>query len=144
MARHFAALAALTAITCFAIPFTVAASHLPLRVEEAPSEDVLLVHYASGQGLGDMPPFSPEGIIVKFAPGVSRAQQYSLAQQYECWIDRSCDAGDFQLVGIPAWMSPQRMVEVFGQHEEIEYAELNYYARLAFVPDDTFYSDQWN
>ena len=91
-----------------------------------------------------MPPFSSDGIIVKFAPGVSTVQQYSIAQQYECWIDRSCDAGDFQLVGIPGWMSPQRMVEVFEQHEEIEYAELNYYARLDFVPDDTFYPYQWN
>ncbi len=36
------------------------------------------------------------------------------------------------------------MVEVFEQHEEVEYAELNHYARLAFVPDDTFYSFQWN
>ncbi len=144
MARSIADLVRLAVITVFAIPFIPAASHLSLRAEETPSEDSLLVHCASGQGPGSMPPLSPDTIIVKYAPSVSTLRRYSLAQQYECRIDRSCDAGDFQLVGIPQWTSPQQMVEVFGQHEEVEYAELNYYARLAFVPDDTFYSYQWN
>ena len=144
MARYIAAVVCLAVITCLAIPFTATSSRLSLHAAEAPSEDVLLVHHASGPGAGDLPGFSPDAIIVKFAPGVSRVQQYSIAQHYACWIDRSCDAGEVQLVGIPGWASPQDMVDIFARDEEVEYAELNHYARLSFVPDDTFYSFQWN
>jgi serine protease len=36
------------------------------------------------------------------------------------------------------------MVNIFQAEDAIDYAEMNFYARITLVPDDTFYSYQWN
>jgi serine protease len=112
--------------------------------QEPPVEEVLQVDYQSGQTPDFVPGFSPHTIIVKFDPNVPEADCLRLAQEQRCWLADSCEVGQFYLVGIPEDTDPLRMVEVFNQLENVEYAELNYYVSVLFVPDDKLYAYQWN
>ncbi len=76
-----------------------------------------------------------------FPPDRSR-----IVQEHGCAIARTSDLGDFHLVRVPASTTAEDMVQLFGQHEHVRYAELNscYYVQATFVPDDKLYSYQWN
>jgi serine protease len=111
--------------------------------EPLPSE-TLQVKYESGQGYGDLPLFRPGEIIVQFDPNVLPTERHRIVQDHGCRITRTSDLGDFHLVCIPATTTPEDMVALFGQHERIRYAELNYCVQAAFVPDDKLYPYQWN
>jgi serine protease len=112
--------------------------------EESPSQDVLRVDYQSGLGMDQLPEFRPGEIIVGFGPNVPDAERRRIAREHQCWIAGSCEVGEFYLIGIPENTSPPQMVEVFAQHENVEYAELNYCVNATFIPDDKLYSYQWN
>lgn len=102
------------------------------------------VNYESGASLANIPPFSPDQIIVKFRPELPSAARLDIVQQSQCSIARFCKPGDFHLVHIPPDEAPETMVESFQAHEAVEYAEPDYYVTSAFVPDDSFFSFQWN
>jgi serine protease len=106
--------------------------------------DELKVNYESGRGQEGLPEFRPGEIIVAFDPNVLLADRHRIVQEHGCWIARTCDLADFHLVGVPESTTPQDMVELFGRHECVRYAELNHYAQTTFVPDDKLYSYQWN
>ncbi len=112
--------------------------------DEPLASGTLLVNYQSGQGYGNLPLSRPGEIIVQFDPNVLPTERHQIVQDHGCRIARTSDLGDFHLVCIPATSTPEDMVAFFGQHERIRYAELNYYVRATFVPDDKLYSYQWN
>ncbi len=111
---------------------------------EPGSSDVVLVNFQSGQAPALVPEFCPDAIIVKFDPNTPDTERLRVLQAHRCWIAGSCDEGDFHLVGIPADTSPWQMIEALTQYESVQYAELNYYVRATFIPDDKLYSYQWN
>jgi serine protease len=115
-----------------------------LAAAEPLSSDVLMVDYQSGQASDVVPEFCPDTIIVKFDPNTPDAECWRILQAHRCWIARSCAAGDFHLVGIPADTSPLQMIEALTPYESVQYAELNYYVHATFIPDDKLYSYQWN
>jgi serine protease len=106
--------------------------------------DTLQVNYESGRGQDGLPEFKPGEIIVGFHPNVLLAERQRIVQECGCWITRTSDLGDFHLVGIPEATAPQDMVDLFGRYRYVRYAELNYYVRATFVPNDKLYSYQWN
>ena len=87
---------------------------------------------------------SPYDIILKFEPDTSGELRAEILGANQCWVVRSCDLGDFQLVRIPQGATPARMIERFQQYPEVVYAEPDYYVSTTFVPDDEFYAFQWN
>jgi len=143
MVRRAIVLTGLFAAACLGIPAARAGDGSAWDGQELP-QDVLQVDYESGQGPEQGLAFSPDAIIVKFNPNVPPMRRCRIAREYECRIDRSCGTGGFHLIGIPEWAIPEDMVAVFEGHEEVEYAELDYQARTAFVPNDRLYSYQWN
>jgi serine protease len=107
-------------------------------------EEELKVDYQSGQSPDSPLGFSADAIIVRFDADLADSERLRITLEHACWIAGLCHVGDFHLVGIPPDVSPQRMVEVFAGHENVEYAELNYYAKATFIPDDKLYPYQWN
>lgn len=86
----------------------------------------------------------PNEIIVKFGEDVSEEDRNAVVRQYGCEVINSCASGDFQLVRIPESETTEEMIDTFEKVQAVEYAELNYYTRISLVPNDTYYSFQWD
>jgi serine protease len=107
-------------------------------------QDALQVDYASGLPTEQVPRFHPRDIIVKFAPDTPPGDCDRIVAEHGCRIVRSCAQEGLHLVRVPDGASPPSVVEGFQQHPDVEYAELDYYATASHVPDDAFFSYQWN
>jgi serine protease len=97
-----------------------------------------------GQLAHESPGHSLDDIIVKFREDVSESDRDLIVGQYGCLILETCEPGRFHRVGIPADSTPEDMVAFLEAEDAVEYAELNHYASIFFVPDDPYYSYQWN
>jgi len=111
--------------------------------------DELREDYESVGITSDEPKWSEREIIVKFKPGVPENDEIAVVQQYGCSVARDCLFAPWpdhklRLVEVPEPMTADEMVGVFADEPLVEYAELNYYATISFVPDDTFFQYQWN
>jgi len=106
--------------------------------------DELRVDYAPIGVASEEPRWSEREIIVKFKPGVSQGDEAAVVQLYGCSVVGSCSVAKLRLIEVPEPMTAEGMVSVFANEPLVEYAELNHYARLSLVPDDTFYQYQWN
>ena len=98
----------------------------------------------SGRSIEGLPLWSPDSIIVKFAPGVTADFQASILSQNLCVIEKSCNPTGIYLVKIPPGGTPEEAVAQLLLYEEIEYAELNYYVYSTYHPNDELFSLQWN
>jgi serine protease len=87
---------------------------------------------------------TPGDIIVKFKEGVDNEGRAAVLDKHRCSILDSCEDADLHRVGIPLDCTPEQMIEMFQAEKAVEYAELNYYASIYFVPDDPYYHYQWN
>jgi len=95
--------------------------------------------------LDPLPRYCPESVIVKFSGDVLEEDRDSILGRYGCLIARTCEPGMFHRVRIPPGEMPERVVGLLEMEDVVEYAELNYFASLYFVPDDPFYAPyQWN
>jgi len=90
------------------------------------------------------PIWSEREIIVKFKSDIPENDKNAVIQIYGCSTAGVCSFTGLRLVRIPESMAVDEMVEIFGNEQIVDYAEVNYYARITFVPDDRFYSYQWN
>ena len=104
----------------------------------------LRVNYESAAGSGNELRFSPSEIIVRFRLDLPDAERLNIVRDNRCALLGSCAPGDFHLIAIPEDETPQHMVERFQADEAVEYAEPDYYVTATFVPDDSFFSFQWN
>jgi serine protease len=109
----------------------------------------LRVDYDSVGITSDEPTWSEREIIVKFKPGVPEGDETAIVHMYGCSVMKTCSFAPWPshtlcLVDVPEPMTADEMVGVFANEPLVEYAELNHYAKLSFVPDDTFYQHQWN
>jgi len=100
--------------------------------------------YGGSLGISQKPKWSEQEIIVKFGSGVTEDHIGAILQQYGCSGADRCSFAGLQLVQVPEYATAREMVEVFASEPTVEYAELDYYARIMFVPDDTFYHYQWH
>jgi serine protease len=112
--------------------------------EEDTDANELRVNYGLRTLDFDLPSCREGEIIVKFHGEVTEDQRYGVAQEHSCTVKNICPPGDLYLLEIPNERTPDEMVEILGQHESVEYAELNYHATASFIPDDTYFSYQWN
>jgi len=90
------------------------------------------------------PAWSQSEIIVKFNENVGQNVRDEALEQHGCLVLRACEYGDIHLVRIPEGTTPEDMVRDFGEHEVVQYAELNYQVHVFFVPDDPYFRYQWN
>ncbi len=111
--------------------------------------DELRVDYDSVGITSEGPSRSGREIIVKFKPDVPKGDETAVVHMYGCSVAKTCSFAPWPshmlcLVDVPEPMMADEMVGVFANEPLVEYAELNHYARLSFVPDDAFYQHQWN
>jgi serine protease len=144
MKRNSGAGASITTAGCVGLLLLLANGVADAQPGEPPPQETLKVDYESGLPPEQPPGFDPTDIIVKFDPNLPHAERERLAAGHGCRISRSCDLAGLHLVRVPEGTSPPSMVEAFQQQPGVEYAELDYYATAAFVPDDTFFSYQWS
>ena len=106
--------------------------------------DELLVDYSLTETSFGPPTWSEREIIVKFKSDIPQDDENAVIRQYGCSTAGKCSFTGLRLVQIPESMTACDMVDLFGKEPIVDYAEFNYYAKISFVPDDTFYHYQWN
>jgi len=90
------------------------------------------------------PSYVANEIIVKFKPGVEENAIKALYQAQGVAEKHRSSQGKFRVLKIIQAKTVLQLVEVFNQHPLVEYAELNYYAYAAMVPNDPLYLYQWH
>jgi serine protease len=90
------------------------------------------------------PAWCQDRIIVKFNEGVTQDARDEVLQQHACRILRTSERGDVHLVKTPEGSNPEDMVRALVAHESVQYAELNHYVHVFFVPDDPYFHYQWD
>lgn len=103
-----------------------------------------MVSAASGQAVRNHRRWVPDEIIVKFEEGLSDKALSDINLRYGGRIAYSSRAGRFHRIKIPQGLTAEQTVEMYRSEPGVEYAELNYYARALFTPDDPMYYLQWN
>jgi len=106
--------------------------------------DELQVDYNSNEITSWPPIRSEQEIIVKFICETPEDDENAVIQLYGCSTAGQCSFTGLRLVRIPESMTAAEMVDVFGKEQIVDYAEINYYARITLIPDDRFYRYQWN
>lgn len=106
--------------------------------------DELEVDYGFGERISVRPLWSERQIIVKFNEDITEETSNAILQHYGCSLVRRCSFANVELLEIPESMTPEEMVDMMGNDPLVDYAELNYYAWISFLPDDTYYSFQWH
>jgi subtilisin family serine protease len=101
------------------------------------------VDYSSNE-ITPQPLWSMQEIIVKFEDDISEDYRNAIIREHGCSAAGRCLFTNLQLVQIPEYLTAAETVDIFQEEETVDYAELNYYARISLVPDDTFYPFQWN
>jgi serine protease len=94
--------------------------------------------------LPERPAHTAGDIIVRFRTDADSQARDALLDKHRCSILRTCDDTDLHRVAIPKDRTPEQMVELFQAEEAVEYAELNPYVSIYFVPNDPYYHYQWN
>ncbi len=89
------------------------------------------------------PDFVPDEIIVKFRDGVKEFKILSILKSPGITDVKSSYNNFFKVVKVnPGSAGP--VISVLKNHPEVKYAEPNYIVRAYSVPNDEFYSLQWN
>ena len=104
----------------------------------------LEVDYNPKEITSSPPMWSEQEIIVKFISDIPEDDESAVIQLYGCSTAGKCSFTGLRLVRIPESMTADEMVEVFGKEQIVDYAEVNYYARITLIPDDRYYQYQWN
>lgn len=91
------------------------------------------------------PRWVPNEIIVKFKNDVSEDKISYINQSHGASVLYTSPFAGFKRLRTPQGKPAKQFVELYNKTEpDVLYAELNYYAYAFFVPNDPYYSYQWN
>ncbi|MBU4305136.1 MAG: S8 family serine peptidase [Candidatus Omnitrophica bacterium] len=90
------------------------------------------------------PKWAPGEIVVKFKKGVSGDVIREINQRQGCSVLSLSKRGGFKRLRIPRNKTLEEMVSVYSRNPNVEYAEPNFIASELTVPNDPYYSFQWN
>ena len=85
----------------------------------------------------------PGEIIVKFKHGVKIEQIEKINRGHGTIVLYSSPFSGFKRLKVPI-ETAEKMVEIYQQDPNVEYAELNHIAHALMVPDDPYYPYQWH
>ncbi len=88
--------------------------------------------------------WATDEIIVKFKKDVPKEQIGQINSEHGASVLHTSRFAGFKKIKVPAGKTVEEIVEIYNHQPEVEYAELNYYAYAHWVPNDTYYSKQWN
>lgn len=128
----------------FAVSFCISPDAYGNQNYNSDETEELLVDHGLGPAGPNMPLCSENEIIVKFNDGMPEKDKYDIIQQYDCTAIKTCESAGLYLLKIPDNRIPQDMVDTICENESVEYAELNYYAAVSFIPNDIYFPFQWH
>jgi serine protease len=88
--------------------------------------------------------YLPDSLIVKFRPGTSISAQRSILALVNGAAAPSVPSAGFDLVSLAPGADPEASAQKLAAQPDVEYAQPRYIVHSAFVPNDPFYSQQWN
>ena len=88
--------------------------------------------------------YVPTQVIVKFKPDVPQEVRNQIISLYSCSVADKCMYADLHLLEIPESQTPEQMISILQNFDEVEYSDLNHIVKTLMVPNDPLYSFQWN
>jgi len=88
--------------------------------------------------------FASAELIVKFKSEVSALRQVEILRQRNLSIIHQAVGRDWLRLRVPARASVGNLFSNLSRLPEVEYVEPNYRVYAQFIPNDTYYSYQWN
>jgi subtilisin family serine protease len=85
----------------------------------------------------------PGRLIVRFAPGIARAQRTATASSLGARWVRSFRASNLGLLSIPRRENPRRAARRTARRPGVLYAEPDQFVDFRAVPDDPLFANQW-
>lgn len=95
-------------------------------------------------GAAVKPKWVPDEIVVKFKKGVTQARIEHINKQRGTAVLHTSRFAGFKRLRVPKRKTVQQLVQLYSNDPNVQYAELNYYAYAYSVPNDQYYSYQWN
>jgi len=83
-------------------------------------------------------------VVVKFDKSIDAEQIERIKDRHSVSEFYSSKGGRFKRLRVPAGKTAKETAGSLEAEPGVEYAELNYYAYALFVPNDPYYSFQWN
>jgi subtilisin family serine protease/putative cell wall-binding protein len=88
----------------------------------------------------DLPSYVPGEILVKTKPGKTLDQVNSLFGSSTITVDKRTGV---HKVKLPPGVSTSDLLSQYASNPNVEYAEPNYISKFSFLPNDTYYPNQW-
>ncbi len=98
----------------------------------------------SGIDVPARPKCVPNEIVVKFKKDISDDCVLHINRRHGTSLLYTSPFAGFKRLQIPRGKTPEQLVELYIAEPDVLYAELNCYAYAHFVPNDPYYSYQWN
>lgn len=89
-------------------------------------------------------PYAPGGVIVKFRPGTSDAARQAIMGLIGGTRSPALSDSSFDVLAISRASDPEATARRLALQADVEYAQARYRVHPLFVPNDPFYSRQWN
>jgi serine protease len=97
------------------------------------------------RGRGDASrPYLAGSLIVKFRPGTTPVARQAMLASVAGSGGPGVPYANFDIVAIPADMDAEAAARRLAAQPDVEYAQPRYRVRPLFVPNDPFYTAQWN
>ncbi|MEJ2704889.1 MAG: S8 family peptidase, partial [Sedimentisphaerales bacterium] len=143
MKAHQVSLSAVVALFIAGTYVQSTNGYAPLDEDNA-DPNAIRVNYGLRMTDFDLPLWSEGEIIARFHEEIAETDRYDVIQQHNCTVKDICVPADLYLLKIPEERTACEMVEILGRHESVEYTELNYRVWASLMPDDPYFSYQWN
>lgn len=91
-----------------------------------------------------VPIYQDGKLIVKFRPGVAAPQRLNAARQANATIGRAPVAAHFDILDLEPGSDVLAAAEAMAARSDVEYAQPMYVRYALDVPNDPFFSSQWN
>jgi subtilisin family serine protease len=88
-------------------------------------------------------PYASGQIVVRYLPGTGPADHAQARDALGTSVDSSSEAAGLEVLDVPEGTSVEDAAEVAEALPQVLYAEPNYAYRIAAVPNDPMYPDQW-
>lgn len=90
------------------------------------------------------PAFVPGRLLVKFKTGVGSEQRAAVLARHKARFVGSIEQIGVKIVGLPENANEQAFLHAFGQHAEVEFAELDAAYPSGATANDPYFASQWH
>jgi serine protease len=88
--------------------------------------------------------YLPDSIVVKFRAGTTAGARRAMASSVNGDVSAALSNADFEIVRLSGGADAEQVAARLGAQPDVDYAQARYRVRPMYVPNDPFYSRQWN